>query len=81
VCICVCACGGGGGCLGRGLTTWWQALVDTVIHSNKPFASIKGGEFLDYLNDCQLFSKDSSLELVNGCKVKSGEYCTGRSHY
>jgi hypothetical protein len=28
-------------------------------HGNEPSGSIKGGEFLDQLNDCQLLKKDS----------------------
>jgi hypothetical protein len=29
-------------------------------HGNKPSVSIKGGGFLDQLNDCQLLNKDST---------------------
>jgi hypothetical protein len=29
-------------------------------HGNAPSGSIKGGEFLDYLSDCQLLKKDSA---------------------
>jgi hypothetical protein len=29
-------------------------------HGNEPSGSIKGGEFFDQLNDCQLLKKDSA---------------------
>jgi hypothetical protein len=29
-------------------------------HGNEPSGSIKGGEFVDYLDDCQLLKKDST---------------------
>jgi len=31
-----------------------------VIHGNKLLGSIKGSEFLDQLNDCQLLKYDSA---------------------
>jgi hypothetical protein len=42
-------------------------LEGTSEHGNEPSRSIKGGEFLDYLSDCQLLKKDSApwSQLVN----------------
>jgi hypothetical protein len=31
---------------------------------NEPSDTIKCGEFLDYLNECQLCKKDSDLEVI-----------------
>jgi hypothetical protein len=35
-------------------------VADCCEHGNEPSRSIKGGEFLDLLSDCQLFKKDSA---------------------
>jgi hypothetical protein len=32
---------------------------------NEPFLSVEGGELLDYLSECQLFRKDSSVYLIS----------------
>jgi hypothetical protein len=34
-------------------------VAGSCEHGNKPSGSIKGGEFLDFLSDCQLPKKDS----------------------
>jgi hypothetical protein len=34
----------------------WQSYV----HDNEPSGFINGGEFLDWLSDCQLLKKDSA---------------------
>jgi hypothetical protein len=34
--------------------------IGTSEHGNEPSGSIKGGEFLAKLSDCQLFKKDSA---------------------
>jgi len=43
-------------------------------HENEPSGSIKGGKFLDYLDDCLLLMKDSTQwlvsQLVSGIKGK-----------
>jgi hypothetical protein len=36
-----------------------KTVADPSEHSNEPSDSIKGGEFLDLLSDCQLLKKDS----------------------
>jgi hypothetical protein len=35
----------------------WLSWVVSFEHSNESFGSIIGGEFLDQLNDCQIFKK------------------------
>jgi hypothetical protein len=35
-------------------------VVGSCEHGNEPPGSIKGGEFLDYLSNYQLFKKDSA---------------------
>jgi hypothetical protein len=35
-------------------------VVGCCEHGNEHLASIKGGEFLDYHNDCQFLKKDSA---------------------
>jgi hypothetical protein len=35
-------------------------MVGCCEHGNEPLGSIKGGEFLDYLSNCQLLKKDSA---------------------
>jgi hypothetical protein len=34
-------------------------MTGSCEHGNEPSGPIKGGEFLDYLSDCQLLMKDS----------------------
>jgi hypothetical protein len=35
-------------------------VAGSCEHGNEPSGSIKGGEFLDQLSDCQLLKKDSA---------------------
>jgi hypothetical protein len=34
-------------------------VAGSCEHGNELLGSIKGGKFVDYLSDCQLFNKDS----------------------
>jgi hypothetical protein len=36
-------------------------VMNFCEHGNEPVGSVKGGEFLDYLSDCQCLKKDSAL--------------------
>jgi len=39
-------------------------VTGSFQHSNEPSGSIKGGEFLDQLSNCQLLKKDCYMELI-----------------
>jgi hypothetical protein len=36
----------------------WGPVVGCCVHGDERSSSIKGGEFLDQLSDCQLLKKD-----------------------
>jgi hypothetical protein len=46
-------------------------VVSSCEHGNEPSNSMKGGQFLDQLSDCQLHDASCSMESVDGSHVET----------